>query len=99
MREGLREAGRFGARVARRHGPMSTTLDALIAGDFVIRHVEAWRPADAQIAAGPPPGWPSSSSGRCSCRPPPTEGHECCVSRASASRPAASHRLGSVVSR
>jgi hypothetical protein len=32
---------------------MSTTLNALIGAGFAIRHVEEWRPTDAQIAAKP----------------------------------------------
>jgi SAM-dependent methyltransferase len=53
MREGPREVDWFGARVAKRHRLMSTTLNALIGAGFAIRHVEEWRPTDAQIAAKP----------------------------------------------
>jgi hypothetical protein len=53
MREGPREIDWFGARVAKRHRLMSTTLNALIGAGFAIRHVEEWRPTDAQIAAKP----------------------------------------------
>ena len=53
MLEGPREVDWFGARVAKRHRLMSTTLNAVIGAGFAIRHVEEWRPTDAQIAARP----------------------------------------------
>ena len=53
MREGPREVEWFGARVAKRHRLMSSTLNAVIGAGFAIRHVEEWRPTDAQIAAKP----------------------------------------------
>jgi SAM-dependent methyltransferase len=53
MREGPREVDWLGARVRKRHRLISTTLNALIGTGFAIRHVEEWRPTDAQIAAKP----------------------------------------------
>ena len=53
MLEGPREVDWFGARVAKRHRLISTTLNAAIGAGFAIRHVEEWRPTDAQIAARP----------------------------------------------
>lgn len=52
--EGLREVDWLGARVAKRHRLMSTTLNAVLRAGFALRHVEEWRPSDAQIAAKPP---------------------------------------------
>lgn len=51
--EGPREVAWLGARVAKRHRLVSTTLNALAGAGFALGHVEEWRPTDAQIAARP----------------------------------------------
>jgi SAM-dependent methyltransferase len=51
--EGPREVDWLGARVAKRHRLISTTLNAAMAAGFALRHVEEWRPTEAQIAARP----------------------------------------------
>jgi SAM-dependent methyltransferase len=51
--EGPREVEWLGGRVAKQHRLISTTLNDAIAAGFVLRHVEEWRPTDAQIAARP----------------------------------------------
>ncbi|MFO0294804.1 MAG: class I SAM-dependent methyltransferase, partial [Rhodospirillales bacterium] len=46
--EGPREVAWLGARVAKQHRLMSTTLNALAGAGFALGHVEEWRPTDAQ---------------------------------------------------
>lgn len=51
--EGPRTRDWLGRPVAKQHRTFGTTLNALIAAGFTIRHVEDWAPTAAQIAADP----------------------------------------------
>ena len=51
--EGPREVEWLGARVAKRHRLMATTLNALLDAGFALERVEEWAPSAAQIAARP----------------------------------------------
>ena len=51
--EGRRTTDWLAPGVVKYHRTMGTTLNALIAAGFDIRHVEEWGPTEAQIAADP----------------------------------------------
>ena len=47
------EDPRLAKGVVKHHRTLGTTLNALVAAGFVIRHVEEWRPSEAQLAEHP----------------------------------------------
>ncbi len=51
--EGPRTTDWLAKGVVKHHRTLGTTLNALIAAGFAIRHVEEWRPNEAQLAAHP----------------------------------------------
>jgi SAM-dependent methyltransferase len=51
--EGPRTTDWLAKGVVKHHRTLGTTLNALIATGFAIRHVEEWRPSEAQLAAHP----------------------------------------------
>jgi hypothetical protein len=50
LREGARSTTWIAAGVIKQHRTLGTTLNLLIGQGFTIRHVEEWRPSDAQLA-------------------------------------------------
>jgi SAM-dependent methyltransferase len=53
LREGPRSTDWLAPGVIKQHRTIGTTINALIRHSFELRHVEEWRPTDAQIAARP----------------------------------------------
>jgi SAM-dependent methyltransferase len=51
--EGRRTTDWLAEGVVKHHRTLGTTLNALVAAGFVIRHVEEWRPSEAQLAEHP----------------------------------------------
>lgn len=51
--EGERRTDWFAEGVVKHHRTIGTTLNLLIRSGFVLRHVEEWRPSDADLAANP----------------------------------------------
>ena len=51
--EGRRTTDWLAEGVVKYHRTLGTTLNALVAAGFVIRHVEEWRPNEAQLAEHP----------------------------------------------
>jgi SAM-dependent methyltransferase len=53
QREGVRVTDWLAPGVVKQHRMLGTTLNALIAAGFALRHVEEWAPTDRQIADHP----------------------------------------------